>query len=98
MKHVNLRRAVERYVGVDEYKHGNSPGYKAEFEGMVISWFTTYYDPDSATCVNVRHVSDKHDFASDYHAGSYYDTIKSAINALTYNFRKKNEQMANDNN
>lgn len=60
--------------------------------------FATYYDPDSATCVNVRHVSDKHDFVSDYHAGSYYDTIKSAINALTYNFRKRNEQMANDNN
>lgn len=88
MKHINLKKAVEKYATVEEYKHGASPGYKAECQGMVISWFTPYYSPETATCVNVRHVDDKHDFVSDYHAGSYYCTIKGAINALTYNLRK----------
>ena len=89
MKHINLKKAVEKYAIVEEYKHGCSPGYIAECEGILISWFTPAYSRDCAHCVNVRHVSDKHDWQSDYHAGSYYDTIKSAIDALICNLRKK---------
>ena len=89
MKHVNLKKAVEKFSTIEEFKYGNSPCYKAKFKGMIISWVTTYYDRESASCVNVRHIDDKHDFTSDYHAGFYYDTIKGAINALTYNLRKE---------
>lgn len=91
MKHKNLKKAVEKYAIVKQYSPGRSPDFMAEVEGMVISWFVAHYEPDVATCVNVRSVNDHHDFQSDYHAGSYYYTIKSAINALTYNLRKNNE-------
>lgn len=90
MKHINLKKAVEKYVTVNCVKlHSRNPQYHAEFEGMVISWFTSYYSPDEASCVNVRHKDDNHDLMSDYHAGSFYYTIKSAIGALTYNLRQK---------
>jgi len=93
MKHINLKKAVEKFAGVEPYEHGKTRAYVARFEGMVITWITPYYAPDEAHCVNVRHENDKHDWCSDYHAGSYYDTIKSSVRALTYNLRKKKEDM-----
>jgi len=89
MKHKNLLKSVEKYAQVSQYEHGKTPAFRAEFCGYIITWLTPYYVPDEAHCVNVRHVDDKHDWVSDYHAGSYYDTIKSAIEALTYNFKKE---------
>lgn len=91
MKHENLKKAVEKFAKVTEYQHGASPGYMAECNGMVITWFTAFYTRDEASCVNVRHVNDKHDFQSDYHGGCYYDTIKSAIRALTCYLDKREE-------
>jgi hypothetical protein len=91
MKHVNLKKAVEKFGVVTRYEHGKSRAYTAEVEGCIITWIIPYYTPEEAACVNVRHKDDQRDWVSDYHAGSYYDTIKSAINALTYNLRKKEE-------
>lgn len=91
MKHLNLKKAVEKFAVVKQFERSGSPSFMAECDGYLITWFTEYYRPDDATCVNVRHVDDKHDLNSDYHAGSYYDTIKSAVRALTYNLRKREE-------
>ena len=38
----------------------------------------------SAICVNVSRVGDEDDYQTDYFAGSYYRTIKSAVEAVQY--------------
>jgi hypothetical protein len=87
MKHINLKKAVEKHAPVHCLKESDKqPYYYAQLEGIIISWFTPFYERESAVCVNVRHKEDKHDFVSDYHAGAYYDTIKSAIKALNYKY------------
>jgi len=37
-----------------------------------------------AICVNVSRVGDESDYQSDYFAGSYYRTIKGAVEAIKY--------------
>ena len=91
MKHENLKKAVEKYAEVSQYTHGVSPAYTAEVSGYVISWYTGHWAPERADCVRIRRANDKDDWCSDYHAGSYYDTIKSAIAALTYNLNNERQ-------
>lgn len=93
MRHINLKRAVEKFASVKQYMHGNTNAYTAEVMGYVITWLTPYYTPEEAHCVNVRRSCDKNDWVSDYHAGAYYDTIKSAIRALTFNLNKESERV-----
>ena len=88
MKHLNLKKAVEKFAKIEQYEHGKCPAYRAKCNGYIISWHIPYYTPDEASCVRVYHENDKDDICSDYFAGSFYDTIKSAVNALTYNLRK----------
>jgi hypothetical protein len=90
MKHVNLKKAVEKYAEVTCLKENErNPIYKAELDGIIIRWSTTWYSKDDAELVRVHHAHDKDEWVSDYCAGSFYDTIKSAIEAFTYNYRKR---------
>ena len=90
MKHANLRKAVEKFAMVEE-KLGKNDHYLARCGNQVISWYISWYEKDSQECslVRVRGVEDTDDISSDYIAGAFYDTIKSAIHALTYDFRKQ---------
>lgn len=90
MKHTNLRKAIEKYAPV-EAKLGKNDHYMARLGNYLISWHVSWYEKEdqTASLVRVRHVNDKDELISDYHAGSYYDTIKSAVRALTYDLHKE---------
>jgi len=66
--------------------------FYATCEGQVISWFVQKHDPIQAICLKVLSENDKDDFQSDYHAGAYYDTIKSANQSFTWNIQKGENQ------
>jgi hypothetical protein len=91
MKHERLKKAVEKYAPIEEVL-GKCNYYSARFMNRIISWHVSWYEKEDglASLVRVRHIDDKDDFVSDYHAGSYFDTIKSAIRNFTYDLHKIN--------
>lgn len=88
MKSVNLKRAVEKFASV-EVRLGKNDYYCSTLCGYVISWHVSWYEKDDqiASLVRVRHCSDQDEIQSDYVAGSFYETIRSAVEAFTYGFR-----------
>lgn len=80
--HTSVIRAVERAGGtVYAGSRGQAHGFAAylmprETAGAVIEWWRS---GDSAECLRVRPVHDHDDSMSDYSAGAFCHTIKSAI-------------------
>lgn len=89
MKHKNLKKVVENYAPVVSDIHGKNTTYSAQLQGIIISWTVTWYSPEEASLVRVRHSNDNDEWTSDYCAGTFYDTIKSAITAFTYKYNLK---------
>lgn len=89
MKHENLKKAVEKFAPVNLVE-GKNNSYCSRFMNQVITWHVTWYEKEDnrASLVKVRRCDDKDDFQSDYHAGAYYDTIKSAIESFTYDLQE----------
>ena len=68
-------------------KHGEvrrtGTQYWARIGTCVVSFLPNGEDKPEATALNFhcRDVNDRHDMSTDYHAGSYFDTITAAIAA-----------------
>ena len=89
MKHMNLKKKVEKYAPVE--KRGANQ-FVASFLNQVIEWRTEFYDETEVSLLRVRRISDKDELVSDYCAGSFYDTIKSAMREFTWDLHGgKNE-------
>jgi hypothetical protein len=90
MRHDRLKKAVEKYAEVKSYfdDRNCTTSFHAVLEGNVIRWFIEEHDPIRVICLNVRSETDKDEFQSDYHAGCYHDTIKSAISSFTYDLQE----------
>lgn len=89
MKSNNLKRAVEKFAPV-EVKLGKNDYYCSRLGNHIISWHVSWYEKEEqeASLVRVRHVNDKDEIQSDYMGGSFYDTIKSAIWAFSWDLHK----------
>lgn len=76
-----VRKQVEKVLGcpmtqgLDTYGQP-SRSFFARNETHTISFID---QGGQAICLKVRRTSDHDDLHSDYHAGSYFDTVKSAI-------------------
>lgn len=89
MKHASVEKAVSKYAKVESRKDGaGNMWYWAVTKEREISWIVSWYEDGEASCLRVRGLNDHDDYMSDYHAGSYFDTIKSAVNSFTYHLRK----------
>lgn len=78
MRHDRLKKAVEKYSAVHKVEGRNDQFY-SDFFGKMILWSTRSFDPSEVCVVRVRRKSDQDEIISDYSAGEFHDTIKSAI-------------------
>lgn len=82
MKHEKLIKALNK-IGLEVKKSSyNERAFECRNGVIICEWFNTTYDADKASCVCIRRVNDEHDSRSDYHAGSFYHTIKSIIERM----------------
>lgn len=82
MKSKNVEKAVQRYAKVKcLITASGAKNYIARLGFKEITWLVCSFETetDEVTLLKVRHINDKDDFQSDYHAGFFFDTIKSAI-------------------
>ncbi len=76
MNHDRLIRALNN-AGFTIEDNGHQ--YFCKGAKRVVTW---YKQDDSAICFNSRRHNDHHDSQSDYSAGYFCRTIKSAVNSL----------------
>lgn len=88
MRHDRLKKAVEKFAEIKNTS-GRRDKFYAEFKGYTIEWFTQSFDHENASTPYVRKTHLKDCLLSDYNAGNFYYTIKSAIAAFTYNLKKE---------
>jgi hypothetical protein len=82
MRHDRLKKAVEKYAEVKN-KPGRADQFFAEFNGETIEWSLRSFDKENVNSPYVRRTLMKDDIVSDYFAGDFYYTIKSAIKSFT---------------
>lgn len=87
MKSSNLIKKVSKISLINQRVDiGNNVWFSAQTKHRVIEWHVSWNDvqEDVASCVRVRSINDHDDLVSDYNAGCYYDTIKSAMTSFMW--------------
>ena len=78
MKHSSLLKALDK-IKAEVKQKSISTAYYADNENKEISW---YNQDGHVICLHVVRLTDHADPMTDYFPGSFYHTIKSAIEAF----------------
>lgn len=94
MKHKSLISKLKK-AGATIVEHKEGHEFSVTMNNRELHW---YKQNDNVVCLRSRHIDDLDDLYTDYYAGFFPRTIKSAIETLSWNLSERHKkEMAMDN-